>query len=53
MLLAVARGYDYQQAALAAGRRSGDSVSHLVARFNAIGLYKRIVIHYFIAKRGK
>ncbi len=38
MLLAVARGYDYQQAALAAGRRSGDSVSHLVARFNAEGM---------------
>jgi hypothetical protein len=26
MLLAVARGADYQQAALAAGRRSGDAV---------------------------
>ena len=38
MLLAVARGDDYQQAALAAGRRSGDAVSHLVARFNAEGL---------------
>ena len=38
MLLAVARGDDYQQAARAAGRRSGDAVSHLVARFNAEGL---------------
>ena len=38
MLLAVARGDDYQQAAHAAGRRSGDAVSHLVARFNAEGL---------------
>jgi transposase len=38
MLLAVSRGDDYQQAALAAGRRSGDAVSHLVARFNAEGL---------------
>jgi transposase len=38
MLLAVARGDDYQRAALAAGRRSGDAVSHLVARFNAEGL---------------
>ena len=38
MLLAVARGDDYQQAAGAAGRRSGDAVSHLVARFNAEGL---------------
>lgn len=34
MLLAVADGSDYQQAARAAGRRSGDAVSHLVARFN-------------------
>ena len=38
MLLAVSRGDDYQQAATAAGRRSGDSVSVLVARFNAEGL---------------
>src|ERR1700722_2430730 len=38
MLLAVARGDDYQQAAHTAGRRSGDAVSHLVARFNAEGL---------------
>src|SRR4051812_1818276 len=38
MILAVARGDDYQDAARAAGRRSGDAVSHLVARFNAEGL---------------
>jgi transposase len=38
ILLAVDRGDDYQQAARAAGRRSGDAVSHLVARFNAEGL---------------
>jgi transposase len=38
MLLAVAAGDDYQQAALAAGRRSGDAVSHLVTRFNVEGL---------------
>jgi transposase len=38
MILAVADGDDYQQAAHAAGRRSGDAVSHLVARFNAEGL---------------
>ena len=38
MLLAVARGDDYQQAARSAGRRSGDAVSHLVTRFNAEGL---------------
>lgn len=37
-LLAVADGADYQQAARSAGRRSGDAVSHLVARFNAEGL---------------
>jgi transposase len=37
MLLAVVAGDDYQQAARAAGRRSGDAVSHLVARFNVEG----------------
>jgi transposase len=37
-LLAVADGSDYQQAARAAGRKSGDAVSHLVARFNRQGL---------------
>jgi transposase len=38
LLLAVARGDDYQTAARSVGRRSGDAVSHLVARFNAEGL---------------
>ena len=38
MLLAVADGSDYQRAARAAGRTSGDAVSHLVARFNREGL---------------
>jgi transposase len=37
-LLAVAEGSDYQRAARAAGRRSGDAVSRLVARFNHEGL---------------
>jgi transposase len=37
-LLAVADGSDYQQAARAAGRKSGDAVSHLVAWFNREGL---------------
>ena len=37
MILAVAAGSDYQQAARSAGRRSGDAVSHLVARFNLEG----------------
>ena len=38
LLLAVVRGDDYQDAARSVGRRSGDAVSHLVARFNAEGL---------------
>ena len=38
MLIAVADGSDYQEAARTAGRKSGDAVSHLVARFNREGL---------------
>src|SRR5215218_4838007 len=38
MLLAAADGADSQQAARVAGRKSGDAVSHLVARFNREGL---------------
>lgn len=38
MILAVAAGSDHQRAARSAGRRSGDAVSHLVARFNLEGL---------------
>lgn len=37
-LLAVADGQTYAAAAKAAGRRSGDAVAHLVARFNQSGL---------------
>ncbi|RJG03296.1 helix-turn-helix domain-containing protein [Noviherbaspirillum sedimenti] len=37
-LLAVASDQTYEQAAAAAGRRSGEAVSHLVARFNQKGL---------------
>jgi transposase len=37
-VLAVADGQTFVAAARAAGRRSGDSVAHLVARFNATGL---------------
>lgn len=37
-LLAVAGGADYQKAARAAGRKSGDAVAQLVARFNREGL---------------
>jgi transposase len=38
MLLLVAAGCDYQEAARAVGRKSGDPVSALVARFNREGL---------------
>jgi transposase len=38
LLLAVADGADYQAAARAAGRRSGDAVARLVSRFNVEGL---------------
>jgi transposase len=37
-LLAVAEGASYTGAAIAAGRRSGDGVAHLVARFNRMGI---------------
>jgi hypothetical protein len=37
-LLAVAAGQSYTRAAVGSGRKSGDAVSHLVARFNAEGL---------------
>jgi len=38
ILLGVASGMDYQQAARNAGRKSGDAVSALVSRFNQDGL---------------
>jgi len=37
-LLAVAEGRTYTEAARAAGRKSGDAVSHLVSRFNREGI---------------
>ncbi len=37
-LLLVSEGVDYRDAARAVGRKSGDAVSHLVARFNREGL---------------
>ena len=37
-LLLVSEGLDYQDAARAVGRKSGDAVCHLVARFNREGL---------------
>lgn len=45
MILAVAAGDDYQRAANEAGRRSGDAVSHLVARFNVEGLAALSPLH--------
>src|ERR1051325_2268570 len=45
MLLAVARGDDYQAAARAAGRRPGRASSHLVARFNTGGLAALVPRH--------
>jgi transposase len=38
ILLAVAAGLSYQSAARSAGRKSGEAVAHLVARFNREGL---------------
>lgn len=37
-LLAVSEGYSFSEAARRAGRRSGDAVSQLVARFNQEGI---------------
>lgn len=37
-LLAVTDGKSYTAAAQSVGRRSGDAVSHLVSRFNQVGL---------------
>ncbi|OWK41911.1 helix-turn-helix domain-containing protein [Fimbriiglobus ruber] len=38
LLLLVSHGHSYQCAAREAGRKSGDAVTHLVARFNTDGL---------------
>jgi transposase len=38
LLLSVANGASYKDAAQSVGRRSGDAVSHLVSRFNDVGL---------------
>jgi transposase len=45
LLLLVAGGSDYQQAARAVGRRSGDAVATLVARFNREGLAALVPRH--------
>jgi transposase len=44
-LLAVAAGHSFTDAAHAAGRKSGDAVAHLVARFNRTGLAALIPDH--------
>lgn len=44
-LLAVAAGAPFTEAALAAGRRAGDAVAHLVARFNEEGLAALVPRH--------
>jgi transposase len=44
-LLAVAHGLSYTAAARAAGRRSGDAIAHLVARFNQEGLAALLLRH--------
>ena len=38
-MLHVANGYSYQEAAVLAGRKSGDSVSNVVKRFNREGVH--------------
>mgnify|MGYP000851803404 FL=1 len=45
VLLAIADGYSYTDAARAVGRRSGDAVASLVARFNTEGLAAVVVRH--------
>jgi transposase len=44
-LLAVAAGHSFTDAAHTAGRKSGDAVAHLVARFNRTGLAALIPDH--------
>lgn len=44
-LLGVSQGMDYTRAARHAGRVSGDAVSHLVSRFNQVGL-SAVVPHH-------
>jgi hypothetical protein len=45
LLLAVADGQNYVQAAATVGRKSGDAVSHLVERFNVEGLTALVPRH--------
>jgi hypothetical protein len=59
-VLAVAAGQTYTAAARAAGRRSGDAVAQLVARFNQVGLPAIVPGHgggppptYSVAERNR
>src|SRR5215472_19135790 len=59
-ILAVAAGHSFTDAAHAAGRKSGDAVAHLVARFNRTGLAALIPDHgggqpkqYALAEQGR
>lgn len=45
LLLAVADGKSYTATAASVGRRSGEAVSHLVARFNQVGLVALEPLH--------
>lgn len=51
-LLAVAGGTSFEAAAHAAGRKSGDAVAHLVARFNREGLDALTERHGAASSRG-
>jgi transposase len=44
-VLAVADGASFEAAARAAGRKSGDAVAHLVARFNRVGVSALVERH--------
>lgn len=45
LILAVAQGMDYTQAARSVGRKSNDAVSHLVQRFNSEGVEALVPRH--------
>jgi Helix-turn-helix domain len=52
LLLAVADGMRYLEAAHAVGRRSNDAVSHLVSRFNQAGL-AALELHQAVGQRSR
>lgn len=45
LMLAVAGGMSYTEAAKSVGRKSGDAVSHLISRFNAEGIAALVPRH--------